>query len=99
MDLYDILVRASGTYENSIEGYARGTQGDLVGLAQEGFGTYNTNNGVVAAITTDGEYWVGPANKETINTLEHLGYTFDMNRYVPHSNDMGYGLERLFNSE
>ncbi|MDP6527367.1 MAG: hypothetical protein QF858_00610, partial [Candidatus Pacebacteria bacterium] len=78
---------------------ATGTQeghGHQVGKGrEEEIGSYGYNNGTLAFVDENGDYWVGRPNDAAYRALQEAGYQ-DRGVYVPHSNDGGAWMSENF---
>ena len=85
-----LFVKATGTSE------IRGGLDFEVGKgAVEEVGNYGINNGVIGLIDGNQDKWVGYHSQETVQALENAGYQ-NLGMDVPHCNDGGYGIRKLF---
>lgn len=89
------FVRATGTTENF-----GGTLRQIGKNSGSNMGTYGVNNGILAFVDENNDYWVGIAgHREAIAALEEAGYENRFTRgggYVPHSNDGGHWMKHNF---
>ncbi len=60
---------------------------------KELIGYYNSNNGTLAFVDTDGNYWIGQDRPDNVKRLEAAGYkSGSPGMHVPASNDFGVEL-------
>ena len=68
-----------------------------VGRAEpEKVGKFSYNNGVIAFVDQNRDFFVGYETEELEEELEKRGFQKVENLYVPHSNDSGKWLESIF---
>lgn len=87
-----MFVKATGTFETVGLGSAPTEVGK--GKVDE-VGIYGMNNGTLAFVDADQNRWVGRPTRDAIQALQEAGYS-NRGVYVPHSNDCGAGMRRLF---
>ncbi len=84
------FVKASGTNE----------QGALIEPAPANkVGFYDTNNGVLAFVDENRDYWICPLpNPDAVRVLREAGYRAGSIR-VPHSNDRGFWIRSHYSPD
>jgi hypothetical protein len=90
----DFFARVTGTLE--LMDYK--TPSERVEKARfEHIGKYCSNNGVIAFVDENRDYWIAKNTKEAEDALKNAGYTLG-SVYVPHSNDGGKFMREYFES-
>ncbi len=99
------FVKATNTYENETFFPIREWSEPRI-VEKENWrniGTYESNNGILAYVDKKRDVWIAKKTHDSIKSLEELGYVSARDiptttLSVPHSNDMGRGIEKLLDS-